>query len=399
MALKKNKINPNAGLASSEIMKQAEIITRVDDAIKDIAAIPRNLIAPHENNDYRELDSEETIAQLADAIKRQGLLDNLVIVKRQSRTPGQEDKKYVLLSGERRFRAINMLCENDADMASKYATIPCNVIPDEFFALPSEAMERLHGAGYDDDKIREIQELIIIDEANLQRRGGVGDEIMQRKATYRYSTNLTIIYGISEENADEITKQICGQNVRTTIRNLKIERSLVSSLKDLLDKGFIKKPDAEKLGSMDIQTQETIGAALTGLSDVLNATAESIPPEITGAKNALSDALTVRNKIKQDEAINKVCADALKKTEEIRAARVPKPKKNIASDAADKYMSRLTAIRTKVDNLGKTHSVKQIVSLGLDEGENSIYSEIDRTIASLQEFRAKVEAESQKKNK
>ena len=64
--------------------------------IDDIEENPDNAL-------YRELDTEEDIALLADDIRRAGLLHNLVVFPKTG-----VGGKYVLLSGERRLRAARM---------------------------------------------------------------------------------------------------------------------------------------------------------------------------------------------------------------------------------------------------------------------------------------------------
>lgn len=393
MALRKNKLNSNAGLASASVMGKADLLSRKEAAIKDIEPIPRNLIAFHENNDYRELDSEETIAQLADAIRRQGLLDNLVVVRRPSRISGNEDKRYVLLSGERRLRAIEMLCEQSEEMATKFATVPCNVIHEDFFELPAETKDRLHAAGMNDEDIRGIQELIIIDEANLQRRGGVGDERMQRKAAIRYSNNLIIIYGIDQKEADNITKQISGQNIRTTIRNLKIERDLIAPLKELLDNDLIKKDEAEKYCMFDVSEQEALSAALTGLADVQMLSKGNPSPEFIVARNAFSEALAKRNRIEREKLFLLAQQNTNKIIEEIKNEKRPQVRKNTAArDTREKFSARLATLETRINGLSSKRSIRQMAQLNKSAAENeqSYCDKIDSMIQRLQTLKEKI---------
>lgn len=396
MALKKGKLNSNAGLASALVMEKADLLARKEAAVKDIEPIPRNLIAFHENNDYRELDSEETIAQLADAIRRQGLLDNLVVVRRTSQIPGNEDKRYVLLSGERRLRAIEMLCEQSEEMASKYATVPCNIIQDDFFELPAETKDRLHAANISDDEIRSIQELIIIDEANLQRRGGVGDERMQRKAAIRYSNNLITIYGIDQKEADSITKQISGQNIRTTIRNLKIERDLITPLKDLLDNDLIKKEEAEKYCTLDVSEQEAVSAALTGLADVQMLSKGNPSPEFIVARNAFSEALTKRNRIEREKLFLQAQESTGKVIEEIKNEKRPQVRKNSAArDTREKFSARLATLETRINGLSSKRSIRQMAQLNKSaaESEQNYCDKIDAVIQRLVTLKEKIREE------
>ena len=72
---------------------------------KDIALV--NIRTNPDNQIFRAMDDDEDIRILAEDIKRNGLMHNLVVF------PEQEEGSavYVLLSGERRFRALNYLQE------------------------------------------------------------------------------------------------------------------------------------------------------------------------------------------------------------------------------------------------------------------------------------------------
>ena len=100
-----------------------------------------NSIELNPNNDYNEADSEEGIIELAEDIKRNGLLHNIVV----SYT---EDGRYKLLSGERRLRAYKHIYAETGD--DKYSNI---------YSLVRSGLS-------------EIEEMIILDAANLQVRNG-----------------------------------------------------------------------------------------------------------------------------------------------------------------------------------------------------------------------------------
>ena len=75
-----------------------------------------------DNEIFRQADTQEDIVQLAEDIQRNGLMHNLVVF------PQEENGKtvYVLLSGERRYRAMEYL-EKRGD--ATWNTIKnCNVI-------------------------------------------------------------------------------------------------------------------------------------------------------------------------------------------------------------------------------------------------------------------------------
>ncbi len=54
----------------------------------------------------RSIFNDESIAELAQSIKADGLLQNLVVLK-----PKGKKKTYQIISGERRYRALSLLQE------------------------------------------------------------------------------------------------------------------------------------------------------------------------------------------------------------------------------------------------------------------------------------------------
>ena len=66
-----------------------------------------NIRTNPDNQIFRVMDDDEDIRILAEDIKRNGLMHNLVVFPEQR----EEGMVYVLLSGERRFRALNYLQE------------------------------------------------------------------------------------------------------------------------------------------------------------------------------------------------------------------------------------------------------------------------------------------------
>lgn len=125
-----------------------------------------DLIDYNEENDYEASHIEE----LADDIKRNGLLHNLVV------TP-KENGRYKLLAGERRLRAIRLLNENGA--GDRYKNIAVLVIPN----------------------LTPRKEEIIMDSSNLHARSAGGNEEQLRKATNRYMDNIKEEYGLTEKEA------------------------------------------------------------------------------------------------------------------------------------------------------------------------------------------------------
>ena len=69
----------------------------------EIKQIKLTNIKIHPDNIYNKNDTEEALYELAQNIKENGLMHNAVVTRR----PGEEG--YILLSGERRFKAYNLL--------------------------------------------------------------------------------------------------------------------------------------------------------------------------------------------------------------------------------------------------------------------------------------------------
>lgn len=97
MAINLDNLNAafaKANKATSEISK-----------ISHSEMVPMDLIYPSEYNPYNEFDNDndgEIIKQLADSIAVQGLIEPIVLNK-------ISEDKYIILSGERRFKAVSLL--------------------------------------------------------------------------------------------------------------------------------------------------------------------------------------------------------------------------------------------------------------------------------------------------
>lgn len=179
-------------------------------------------------NDYAEGDNEDEIRELAEDIRRNGLLHNIVVSL-------QEDGHYLLLSGERRLKACQLLYSEERD--PKWEKI---------YSLVRK-------------ELRPIEEAIILDAANLQTRGsGAGGEARYRKATARFVDNLRAHFNISEAEATSLAKSYAGASESTISRNVTIEKHLIPELKTLLDKGLIKKLVANSYAALTPEEQQHI---------------------------------------------------------------------------------------------------------------------------------------------
>ena len=128
-------------------------------------------------------DDDESIQQLADAIERNGLLHNIVVSQR-------EDGTFMLLSGERRVKALRLLQkrEQESDPTGQKA----------------HKWDRVQAQTY--TGLDELSELIILDEANIMVRGLSGDAKTIQACISRYLDNLQAKFQVDRRAAEAYFK-------------------------------------------------------------------------------------------------------------------------------------------------------------------------------------------------
>lgn len=217
-----------------------------DISLADIRLNPDNEI-------FRQNDDEEDIEILAEDIKRNGLLHNLVVF------PEQEDGKtvYMLLSGERRYRALMLLQEQDATWNKARN---CNVV-----TTPLSPNEKK----------------VILYSANLQVRGGFGDEMIRRKAVTEFIACLQQEpYNMNQIAAKKALKEISNAVGGTIDKDLRIEQLLNKKLLKLLDEKHITRNEATELNKLDQEQQQRIGSLYEELFTIENTDANNLRDEI-----------------------------------------------------------------------------------------------------------------------
>lgn len=217
-----------------------------DISLADIRLNPDNEI-------FRQNDNGEDIEILAEDIKRNGLLHNLVVF------PEQEDGKtvYVLLSGERRYRALMLLQEQDATWN---AAKNCNVV-----TTPLSPNEKK----------------VILYSANLQVRGGFGDEMIRRKATVEFIECLQKEpYNMNQAEAKKALKEISDAVGRTIDKDIRIEHTLNKQLLQMLDEKYLTRNEGEELTRLNQEQQQRIGSLFEELLAIENPEVKDLQDEI-----------------------------------------------------------------------------------------------------------------------
>ena len=283
----------------------------------------------NEANDYEPTNIEE----LAEDIKHNGLLHNIVVVKK-------DDCRYKLLAGERRLRAIKPLAEQEPD---RWQSVTALV----YSGLTTR------------------QEEIIMDSSNLHARSAGGNEVQLRKATNRYMDNIKAEYGLNETEALKATTEIYNGSGNTIRANRKIEQDLNEGLKEKLDEGVIEKGDAVVLADMEEEEQQAMLQQLedAGTNEIADAVIEEA---VAGHKEK-----KVAKKAEKKAAKNK---SAKKKASEQEEAPVTVSHMNPQDMVRIKYRDTLESLISQVRDLNVPDIVAQIKRLdcNAEAGESLI---------------------------
>lgn len=235
-ALKKVN-NNNAGAFYNDLLNAKH---KIEYESRDISLF--NIRTNTDNEIFREIDDDEDIRILADDIKRNGLLHNLVMF------PSTEEGRevYVLLSGERRYRALKLLVE-EGDTSWQIVR-NCNVITTE---------------------LSDNEKKVLLYSANLQVRGGLNDEAVRRKAVSDFIECLQKEpYNMNRVDALKAIKSVSSVNPKTIDRDARLEDKLKGSLKELLDAKFLSRSECESYLRFDDEKQEEIGQKYQELNAV-----------------------------------------------------------------------------------------------------------------------------------
>lgn len=232
------KVNNNsAGAFYNDLLNAKH---KIEYESRDISLF--NIRTNPDNEIFREIDDDEDIRILADDIKRNGLLHNLVMF------PSTEEGRevYVLLSGERRYRALKLLVE-EGDTSWQIVR-NCNVITTE---------------------LSDNEKKVLLYSANLQVRGGLNDEAVRRKAVSDFIECLQKEpYNMNRVDALKAIKSVSSVNPKTIDRDARLEDKLKGSLKALLDAKSLSRSECESYLRFDDEKQDEIGQKYQELNAV-----------------------------------------------------------------------------------------------------------------------------------
>lgn len=342
----------------------------------EIKQIKLTNIKIHPDNIYNKNDTEEALYELAQNIKENGLMHNAVVTRR----PGEEG--YILLSGERRFKAYNLLYNRaketgDKEEMKKYSYLPCKII----------------NISIKEENLRRNAEQLYLDTANVFTREGIADSDMFETVSVRYINNLQAVYGLSESEAKktlrtQIQKQ-SGRDKRKTIdRNFKLYKELVPELYEFVRNGEneISKTDAlvfteftpEEQGiiieilSLLHKSKSKIGGSYSGLyTDTRNEI-------LTLAKNSVEDKKSHLESLQEDTKAK------------IKSRQVKKPRTS-ADLLRTKYLKNVDSAYTRLKKLDNKTALKQIKRLENSKDEQSILEKLNRLSQLINRLKREIE--------
>lgn len=342
----------------------------------EIKQIKLTNIKIHPDNIYNKNDTEEALYELAQNIKENGLMHNAVVTRR----PGEEG--YILLSGERRFKAYNLLYNRaketgDKEEMKKYSYLPCKII----------------NISVKDENLRRNAEQLYLDTANVFTREGIADSDMFETVSVRYINNLQSVYGLSEAEAKktlrtQIQKQ-SGRDKRKTIdRNFKLYKELVPELYEFVRNGEneISKTDALVFTEFTPEEQGIIIEILSLLQKSKGKIGNSYSGLYTDTRNEI---LTLaKNSGQEKKPLLETLQEETKA--KIKSRQVKKPRTS-ADLLRTKYLKNVDSAYTRLKKLDNKTALKQIKRLENSKDEQSILEKLNRLSRLISRLKQEIE--------
>lgn len=226
----------------------------------DIKNIKRN-----EKNFYEIVDVEE----LAEDIKINGLNHNLVVRKLNNGT-------YELISGERRYTALNKLVEDGNDI---FSLVPCKVI-----------------------EVNDIDSEIILIQANAQTRELT--EVEKLKQVKR----LTELYKTKKKNGEKVPgkiREIIANDLKLSPTQVgryeRINNKLIPALKEILENGNLTIANASEFSSLSEDNQNIILEIINNKVEISKEEATALKVKLKNLEQEKANELKILETKKLDE--------------------------------------------------------------------------------------------------
>ena len=360
-------------MASKKIFKPGQtasgiLDTKGGDKLKQMQAnsnynfkfIPKEKITPNEKN---KKYSQDNIEALSESIIVNGLRHNLYLI------PDSNTDMFRIVSGERRFHAINLMDEKT--YKELFPTgIPCKVEKSNISEIDEEIM--LISANHD------------IRETSVEEKRW---EIRRLKELYEAKKLSGEITNISKE----IAKQL-NISQRQAIKYVNAEK-LIPELSDLLNQNGISLEDANKFSRLDEWAQLKIVELLNAKGTINTEELESIKKiseekELEHKKNQqeLKQTLQMlKDRDKSIEALEHRIQTLQKNTQEKSISDLEEELK-YASDAKVKAEQEKHRLETQLEKIKKQQKERDSRNTNISDNELKRISQIAKTEQALQLF-------------
>ncbi|WP_244833394.1 ParB N-terminal domain-containing protein [Clostridium sp. BJN0001] len=276
-----------------------------------------NCLVPSHNNFYGIRDIEE----LADSIKENGLMHNLVVRK-------TDEDKYEIISGERRYRAL---------LSLGFKKVPCKV----------------------KDDLSDLDAELMLIKANAEQRELTPTEKMQgiKRLEEIYIKKRSKGAKLEGKTRDLIGKDLGMSGVQVG-RYKKIEKDLIPEFKDKLDKEEITLTQAHTLSSLTENEQNTIHEEIKDMNTKDN------KEELETLVNGIKQPVERKQDINMINDISKA-AKAVERVKKGLESSSVGPKIIISNNAieavcyvTDSEIDKDGVLKVKLSNFGRISTIK-----------------------------------------
>lgn len=321
----------NTDKALSRFNELADSVKKEQESIETTDIIPIDQIVFNQDNIFNIGDSDEGIAELAENIKENGLLHNIVVAK-------IEPTKYLLISGERRTKAVKYLGRDKIKATVRSNLSQLEILKMLFFAN-SETREY------------SIEEKVQIIEGFLAKIKQF-DETDEREAAQKFKEYVSQAFNVSERQANKL---------------IAITSELINPLKELLYADAIDINTAASLAQLPEEYQNYA-------NDILKA-ADNADPE------------TKKCAVEHTLAFAKQAKNIISKTNT-----------SLSKDKTSRmyYNGRLAQANEELANINKELDIEQ--SPELESRKASIEKSVAKYNAALEQLDRDIDLKTQKQN-
>ena len=224
--------------------------------------------------------------------------------------------------------------------------------------------------------------------ANLQVRGGFANEMIRRKAVAELVSCLQAEpYNLTAAEAKKAIKEATPINGRQIDKDLSIEKNLNEGLKDLLDRGFVLRSEAESFLRMTPEEQRIAAQMLQQLYAIAyNGPGSAAIQDVQKEMACLKETIRKVKTIPPEQP-----AAQVEQTEVIREVR----EKTAGAKAQSKITGKLSSQTSRLETmLRRKNPEKLLAEKYTHEERRQAMKELDEMIATatrLREIIAKVE--------